>query len=152
MDTLLMAAIVVTALAVIVQAGVLVAMYLMSRQVAERVDGLVRQTQRLVAPMENVTQNLKSASTDLAAMGKTARAEVEHVNEIVADVRHAVDGFTTDVRQQVSRGITDVQTTAMKPVQEWSAIAIGVSEGVRVFFGGTPRSRQVPTVREDTAA
>jgi hypothetical protein len=152
MDTLLMAAIVVTALAVVVQAGVLVAMYLMSRQVADRVNGLVRQTQRLMAPIENVTQNLKSASTDLADMGKTARAQVEHVNEIVGDVRQAVDRLTGDVRQQVTQGISDVQTTVMRPVREWSAIAIGITEGVRVFFGATPRTRRVPVVREDTAA
>ena len=152
MDTLLIAAVIVTALAVIVQAGVLIAMYLMSRQVADRVNSLVRQTQRLAAPMENVTQNLKSASTDLAEMGKTARAQVYNVNEIVTDVRQAVDRLTTDVRHQVTQGISDVQTTAMKPVREWSALAIGITEGVRVFFGGTPRTRQVPTVREDTAA
>ena len=103
MDTLLMAAIVVTALAVIVQAGVLVAMYLMSRQVADRVNALVKQSQRLVTPMENVTQNLKSASTDLADMGKTARAQAEHVNEIVMDVRQAVGRLSTNHGEQNSR-------------------------------------------------
>jgi hypothetical protein len=152
MDTLLVVAIVVTALAVIVQAGVLVAMYLMSRQVADRVNGLVGQTQRLMAPIENVAQNLKSASTDLADMGKTARVQLEHANEIVADVRQAVDRLTVDVRQQVTQGISDVQTTVMRPVREWSALAVGITEGVRVFFGGAPRSRRVPVVREDTAA
>jgi hypothetical protein len=149
MDTLLVVAIIVTALAVIVQAGVLLAMYLMSRKVAERVDGLIVQSQRLAGPLETVTHNLKTASTDLVEIGKIARGQLSQVEVMVADTREALNRLLADSRQQVTAGIDQINSTVMRPVREWSAIATGVTEGIRVFFR---RPIHEGEAREDTAA
>jgi methyl-accepting chemotaxis protein len=149
METLLVVAIIATAVAIIVQAGVLLAIYLMSRKVAGRVDGLIGQSQRLAAPLETVTHNLKAASTDLVEMGKIGREQLSHIEQMVADTREALNRLLADARQQITAGIDQINSTAMRPVREWSAIATGVTEGVRVFFRRPAHER---AAREDTAA
>ncbi len=55
MDTLLMVAVIVTALAFIVQAGALVAIYLLSRRLADNVNSLIAESRRFVGPLESIT-------------------------------------------------------------------------------------------------
>lgn len=112
MDTLLTVAIVLITLAIVVQAGVLLAMYLMSRRLTGKVDGLMSESRRITAPLESVTSNLKTVSEDLTEVGKIARMQASRVEGMVSEARTAV----------------------MRPVREWSAIAYGIAEGVRVFF------------------
>jgi hypothetical protein len=150
MDTLLVMAIVVTALAILVQAGVLVAMYLMSRRISARVERLIHESHHLMAPMETVTQNLKFMSADLADFGKVARHQVVQVDSMMTETREALTRITTDVRTQVGAGIERLEATVMRPVHEWAAIAAGVTHGVRVFFGG--HVHKPAETREDTAA
>ena len=77
MDALLMVAVVLIALAIIVQTGVLLGMYLLSRKLTDKVEGLMTESQKLMAPLETMTSNLKTTSEDLSAVGKMARAESE---------------------------------------------------------------------------
>jgi hypothetical protein len=150
MDTLLVVAIVVTALAILVQAGVLVAMYLTSRRIAARVERLIHESQHVVAPMETVTQNLKSMSADFADLGKVARHQVVQVDSMMTETREALARITADIRTQVGAGIGRIEATVMRPVNEWAAIAAGVTAGVRAFFGG--HGHRPAESREDTAA
>jgi hypothetical protein len=150
MDTLLVVAIVVAGLAILVQAGVLVAMYLTSRRIAGRVERLIHESQHLVAPMETVTQNLKSMSADFADLGKVARHQVVQVDSMMTETREALARITTDIRTQVGAGIDRIEATVMGPVHEWAAIAAGVTKGIKVLFGG--RVHRHAETREDTAA
>ena len=127
MDTLLMVAVIVTALAFIVQAGALVAIYLLSRRLADNVNSLMAESRRFVGPLESITDDLKAASDDLAAMAKNAREQVHRANE-------ALDETVGEARK-----------TVMRPLRQWSAVARGVAEGVRTFFGKT----RPPVPREE---
>ena len=89
-------------------------MYLMSRR-------LVNNVNRLTAPLESITGNLKAASDDLAAVTKSAREQVHRANK-------ALDQTVGEARK-----------TVMRPLRQWSAFARGVAEGVRTFFGKTRR-------------
>ena len=75
MQTLLIVAVVVISLAVITQAGVLLAMYLLSRRVTDKVQGLIDETQKLMPPLESITNDLKTVSNDLAQTGELAREQ-----------------------------------------------------------------------------
>ncbi len=76
METLLVVAVSLITLAIIVQAGVLVAMYLMGRSLAENVNDLMNDSRKLIPPLESVANNLKAASEDLLDVEKTARRAV----------------------------------------------------------------------------
>ena len=77
MDMLLMVAVVLIALAIIVQAGVLVGMYLISRRLTDKVNGLIDDSRTLTGPLQTVTINLKTASAELAEVGKIARDQAQ---------------------------------------------------------------------------
>src|SRR2546430_5402439 len=61
------------------QAGVLLAMYLLSRRVMDKVQGLIEETQKLMAPLESITSDLKAVSNDLAQTDrKSTRLNSSH--------------------------------------------------------------------------
>ena len=139
METLLVVAIIVTALAVIIQAGVLLAMYLITRRVTDNVNGLVDEAYKLTAPLERIATNFRAASEDIVAIGKNAREELVHMESILRDTQTAVRDEIQDLRMRVNETVDDLQHTVMRPVREWSAIATGITVGIRTFFSRKPR-------------
>jgi len=133
MDTLLMVAVIVTALAFIVQAGALVAIYLLSRRLADNVNSLIAESRRFVGPLESITGYLEAASDDFASVAKNAREQVHRANK-------ALDQTVGEARK-----------TVMRPLRQWSAFARGVAEGVRTFFGKTRRPVRREEYRYPTA-
>jgi hypothetical protein len=115
METLLTVAVILITLAIIIQAGVLISMYLMSRRVTSKVDLLMTETQRLMVPVESITHNLKTVSDDLAETGK-------HV-DTVDEARHIV----------------------IRPIRQYSAIASAIAVGVRTFFSGGTQTTETHT-------
>ena len=57
-----MVAVVVITLAVVAQAGVLLAMYLLSRRIASKLELLMDESRKLIAPLESITNNLKAVA------------------------------------------------------------------------------------------
>jgi ElaB/YqjD/DUF883 family membrane-anchored ribosome-binding protein len=147
METLLTIAIIMTALAVVVQAGVLVAMYLMSRRLANDVNSLIADTRRIITPLENIATNFKTASDDLIDISKTAREELHRVQTMMKDTAESVRGEIADVRSRINETVDDMRSTVIKPFREWAAIAHGLTEGIRTFFRRRPvraREREYP--------
>lgn len=116
MDTVLLVAIVLTTSAIFAQAVVLLGMYMLSRRVADDVNSLIDESRRIMIPLETIASNFRSTSDDLLEIGKTAREDL-----------HRVEGMLKETAD-------DVRDTILSPLHEWSAIAHGVAEGVRVFF------------------
>jgi hypothetical protein len=125
MDTLLMVAVVLITLAVIAQAGVLLAMYLMSRRITGKVEVLMDESQKLIAPLESVTRNLKSISEDLTETGQIARRQVLNIQATIGETR---DRFMATVEE--------ARETVMRPIRQYAAIASAIAEGVRTFVQG----------------
>src|ERR1051325_1915613 len=94
MQTLLIVAVVVISLAVITQAGVLLAMYLLSRRVTDKVQGLIDETQKLMTPLE-------SLSNDLGQTSELAREQVLHIQGIIAETGTNIRSQLLDVRERV---------------------------------------------------
>jgi hypothetical protein len=145
MNTLLMVAVVFIALAVIVQAGVLVAMYLLSRRVVGKTELLMNESRKLLRPLELITSDLKSVSGDLSATGKIARHQAIHIQQIVTETHESVRQQIDDVRMAVQETIDEARVVAMRPVREYSAIAMGVAAAIRTYFG---RKKPKTTGRE----
>jgi hypothetical protein len=156
METLLVAAIIITALAIVVQAGVLVSMYLMSKEVTRNVDGLISESRRLLVPMEQVTQNVKSASDDLVVVGKIARDQMNHVALIVEDTHVALTSLTSDVSNRVMQTVDEVKSVVDQPIRQWGALFRGITVGLRTLVRreeSQPQEiREIPDIRQFPAA
>ena len=135
METLLMVAIVVIALAVIAQAGVLIAMYLMSRRLSTKAEALMDDTRRLMAPMESIMGNLRTVADDLAEAGKIAHMQALEVQDLVTEATDNIRHDIEDVRYRVVSTVETARGIVMRPLRESSAIAAGIAAGVRTFFG-----------------
>jgi hypothetical protein len=143
MNTLLMVAVVLITLAIVVQAGVLVSMYLMSRRVTSNVDSLIAESRKLAAPLESVSSNLKTVSEDLTEVSKAARVQINRMEGLLNEARETLYLQMTDVKDQVVDSFEEARTVVMRPVREWSAIASGIAEGVRTFFRREPEVEEV---------
>jgi len=73
METLLMVAVVVITLAVVVQAGVLLEMYLLARRISGKVEGLMDETRKLIPPLESIEHTLKAVGDDAQDTAQSAR-------------------------------------------------------------------------------
>ena len=142
MQTLLIVAVVVIALAVITQAGVLIAMYLLSRRVTDKVQGLMDESRKLMAPLETITNNLKAVSDDLAETGALARQQVLHVQGMINETRDNIRVQLSEVRERILDTVEDARHTVMRPIRQYSAMATAIAEGIRTFFG---KKQQNPT-------
>jgi hypothetical protein len=136
MQILLTVAVILIALAIIVQAGVLVGMYLMSRKLAKKADVLMTASQRLMPPLETITNNLKATSIHLAESGKMAREQVTSVQQFVNESQHNIRQQILEVRGMVLDTVDEARTVVMRPVRQYAAIATAIAEGVRTFFSG----------------
>jgi len=148
MNTLLMVAVVLIALAVIAQAGVLIAMYLMSRRLATKAEALMNDGQRLMVPLETITHNLKGVSEDLSETGKIARAQATHLQEIVSEAHANIRQQISEVSDTVLDSIDEARSMAMGPIRQYSALAMGISEGIRTLLFGR-RQREDKIVEEE---
>jgi hypothetical protein len=148
MDTLLMVAVVLIALAIIVQAGVLVGMYLISRRLTDKVNGLLDESRTLVGPLQTVTTNLKTASAEVAEAGKIARDQAHAIEHTLNETRETIRLEVEDLRDRIVDTVETARATIMRPVQQWSAVAMGIAEGFRYFFRRAPEE-PVDVVKEE---
>jgi ABC-type transporter Mla subunit MlaD len=150
MDTLLMVAVVLITLATIVQAGVLLGMYLMSRRLTDKVNDLITDSRTLIGPFETVTINLKTASDELAEVGKIARDQAHRIEDVLNETRETIRCEVEDLRERVVDTVEEARQTILTPLRKWSAIASGIGEGVRTLFRKTPPAAQ--TVDQESPA
>jgi len=149
METLLIVAIVLIALAVITQAAVLLAMYLMSRRLSGKAEALMDESQKLIAPLESITKDLKAVAADLAETGKIARNQALHVQEIVTGTGESIRQQVAEVRTAVKDTMREARNVAMRPIREYSAIAMGFAAGIRTFFSRKRPSAKASSQREE---
>jgi hypothetical protein len=123
MDIVLMTAVVLITLAVVAQACVLIAMYLMSRRVAAKAEALMEESRKLMAPVEAIASNLKTVSDDLTQAGKIVHEEAVHVRNIVT-----------------------------RPIREYSAVTAGIAAAVRSYFSRKKQSREAADERPSRVA
>src|SRR5262245_1919044 len=122
MDTLLVVAIVLIALSIIVQAGALLGMFLMSRRLSGRVENLVNETQKLMPTLESITKNLKVVSDDMYTSSKLVRDQVQQLQLTLTETRESIQGEISEIRQRIESTLDEARALLMRPVREWSAV------------------------------
>ena len=147
MEILLMVAVVLIAVAIIAQAGVLIAMYLVSRRISVKAEALMDDSRKLMTPLEAITNNLKTVTDDLSEAGKIAHTQALQVQEFVTESKQNIREQMAEVRNVVMDTVHDARALALRPFRHYSAIAAGISAGVRTFFRRKPKGTE-PGVEE----
>ena len=141
MDQLLTFFVALTALAVLTQACVLVAIYLMSKRLSNQIERFMSETREMMVPVKAITENLQVASTNIMEIGVSAREQFRRVEGMVTDtgeVLHAqlnrLEEVTKDVADRIDSTADMVQNTVIRPVREVAAVAKGLGRGFEFLF------------------
>jgi hypothetical protein len=95
--------------------------------------------------------NLKTATSELAEVGKIARDQAHGVEQTLNQTRETIRVEVEDLRNRLVDTVESARDSIMRPVHQWSALAQGVAEGLRVFFRRAP-VEPVEVVKQETPA
>src|SRR5438445_3345008 len=162
MENLLIVFIVVTALAVVVQAGILAGMYFAMRKTSAKVESLAEEVKTKVLPtaelahammtelrpkIENVVDNVSVSTTIL-------RTQMERVDATLTDIIDRTrlqviraDEFVNSTMDKLEETREAVQRTVVSPVRHISGIMHGVTAGLEAFF--SRKRARASTVPQD---
>jgi hypothetical protein len=140
-DRLLTFFVALTAMAVITQACVLVAIYLMSKRLSSQMERFMAETREMMVPVKAITENLKVASTNILEIGVSAREQFRRVESMVTDTGEVLraqlnrlEEVTKDVADRIDSTADLVQSTVLRPVREVAAVAKGFGRGFEFLF------------------
>jgi hypothetical protein len=144
-----------TAIAVILQAGVLVAIYLATKRTSEQLDRFTKDARELMVPMRSIADNLKTVSEDLIEVGLSAKEQFRRIEAIITDAGEKLhvqvdrfDRVSKKVAERIDETAEAVQDSIVSPFRDVSALAKGLTRGVQFFFNRKTRQSEGP-VRED---
>src|SRR6266536_2494202 len=162
MENLLIVFIVVTALAVVIQAGILAGMYFAMRKTSAKVESLAEEVKTKVLPtaelaqsmlaevrpkIENVVDNVSGSTTVL-------RTQVERIDATLTDIVDRTrlqviraDEFVNSTIDKLEETREAVQRTVVSPVRHISGIMHGVTAGLEAFF--SRKRARASTVPQD---
>src|SRR5256885_5622366 len=119
-----------TAVAIVVQAGVLVGIYIMSKRLAEQVERFMKETREMMVPVRSIAENLRAASANLVEIGLSARDQFRRVEAMVTTTGEALnvqlarfDRVTQDIIGRVNETAAIVQDSVVRPAREVAALS-----------------------------
>lgn len=140
----------VTSLGVLLQAFVLLAMYLAVRRLVNRMHAISNELQPHLLPtvaaarslVEDVSPKLKVASTNVLEASQTLRRQAEHVTTTLDDLlektaaqANRVDEIVTSSIDSAAHATQAVQQAFSVPVRQASALFAGFKAGFEVLRG-----------------
>ena len=143
-----------TGIAVLLQAGVLVAMYLTMRKTTQRMEALATEVKTKVMPTVEQAQEMLNMARpkvqgiveNLENAAKLVRSQVERVDATVNDVMDRArlqiirgDELLTRTLDRVEQTSEMVQKTVVSPVRQFSGLLQGITVGLEFLFGGRGR-------------
>jgi hypothetical protein len=147
LDPILTLFVALTAIAVMTQAVVLVAIYLLSRRLSVQVERFMAETRDMMAPVKGIAENLRTASANMVDIGLSARDQFRRVEGMVTDTGEVLqtqllrlDAATRDIMERVNATAQVVQDSVVRPAREVAAVAKGFGRGLESFFFRRQRS------------
>ena len=155
MEVLLTFFVTMTALAIIGQLIILIAMYVTSKRLMKQIDQFMDESREMMVPIRSISENLRVASANLVEIGLTARDQFRRVEAMVTDTGEALhvqlerfDRVSQNVMDRVNETAEIVQDSIVKPAREVAAVAKGLTRGFGALFFGRNRST-VDQARQD---
>lgn len=135
-----------TALAVILQAGILVSIYMITRRVAGQVELTLEQVRELTPSLRTVAENMKTVTADVVEIGSSAREQFHRIEDMVGETNRTlqeqlqkVDEMSRDLSNRVNETVDVVQDSIIRPVREVNALARGVAKGFELLLNRKDR-------------
>jgi len=162
MDNKLTVFIALTGLAVALQAGVLLAMYLTMRKTGERIDALATEIKTRIMPTVEQAQTLMTEmhpklhviADNLQEATALMRDQVQRVDATVSDTVDRArlqiiraDELVTRTLDRVEQTSDMVHRTVISPVRQLSGLMQGLTVGLEFLFGN--RARKNGNSRDD---
>jgi uncharacterized protein HemX len=150
MPTIVSLFIVVTAIAVVIQAGILVGLFLTVRKTSQRVETLASEVKTKALPTMETAQamlvELRPRITDIVTnvdhSARMARTQIERldatVNDVVDRTRLQViraDELVNRTLDRVEETTDMVHRTVISPIRQLSGLMTGLSAGLEYFLG-----------------
>lgn len=154
----------VTTAAVVIQAGILFAMYLAVRQTSARTEALasevrtkvlptIEMAQSMLADLRPKVENIVNNFSDSSAM---ARHQMERLDATMSDLLDRARLQVIRADELVGRTLDRVEETGdlvhktvVSPVRQVSGILQGLTTGLEFFFSGRRRSRDGASVQDE---
>lgn len=162
-ETVLSLFMIVTCLAIIIQAGILAALFFTVKKTSARMETLADQVANRAIPLmdsakailEDSGPKLKEITSNLVDATGTLKGQVNRMDETVNDLLDRtrlqiirVDQLVASTLDRVEETTELVQATVVTPVKQISGIIQGLSVGIGAFLGRR-RSRTGEMVVED---
>ena len=153
-----------TAAAVVIQAGILVAMYLAVRQSAERMEALATEVRTKILPAAEVAHSmllefrphLQTLVTNITESSILVRAQIERldatVNDAIDRTRLQViraDELLNRTLDRVESTTDMVHKTVVSPVRQLSGLVQGITSGLEFLIGGRRKRNGVPVPQDE---
>jgi hypothetical protein len=148
-ETLLTTFVIATCLAVIIQAGILVALFISVKKTSERMEATAKRVEVSVVPvlestkviLEDATPKLREITANLAETTGTLRTQVARMDATFNDAVDRTRLQVIRVDELVSRTIDRVeetsemmQHTVLTPMKQLSGVIQGLSVGIGSFL------------------
>jgi hypothetical protein len=142
--------IVIAAVAIVIQMGILVAMVAMMRQATERFTRIASQLQTRIDPillrtnriLEDSEERIASMMGDAAEISRLARNQTQRVDRVFGDAVERLrvqviraDHILTGTLEVIEEAGTKVRTTVWEPVRQVSAVLKGLKAGLDMIRG-----------------
>jgi methyl-accepting chemotaxis protein len=148
--TVLVVFVAVTSIAVVIQMGILIALFLRVKQTSDQLQSIALDVQRRTAPIIETARELlndgapkiKEITSNLVDTSATVKAQAQQlstaVNEVLERTRHQV-ARADEVISRTVHTAGRVQDTVFTPVKRASSIAHAISVGIAAFLGKRPQ-------------
>ena len=156
--------VVVTALAIAVQAVVLIALFVQLRKTAARVEQTVADFNTKVAPLvsrvqilvDDIAPRITGIVVDASEITRLARGEAQKLDRVLSEALERlrmqlihVDHILTGAMEAVEEAGSHLRNTVWEPVVKATALIRGVQAGIDFFRGARRRgSERVETAAE----
>jgi len=150
MENLVPLFIIVTAIAVVIQAGILVALFVAVRQTSGRVEALASEVKAKALPTIETAQamlvELRPRVTEIVAnveySSRVARAQMERLDATVSDVLDRTRLQVIRADELINRALDRVEQTGdmvhrtvVSPIRQLQGLMQGLSAGLEFFLG-----------------
>src|SRR3984893_11937347 len=154
----------VTSVAVVIQAGILVALYVAVRKSSSRMEALAEEVKAKVLPTADTAQSIMielrpkidTIATNVSETTTVVRGQLERIDATVSDVVDRTrlqviraDELLNRTLDRIEETTDVVHRTVVSPVRQLSGLIQGVTAGVEFLFGGKRASRRDVTVPQD---
>jgi uncharacterized protein YoxC len=155
-NTVITIFVVVAAVAIVVQLGVLIALYMALRRTSERMEGIASRLEQQATPvlaaaaaiLDDAKPKIAEITTNLAETSASVRANVAHVGDATTEIVERarmqaarIDEFVISAAHKVEATSELLQDKVFSPLRRVRAIVTALNTGLSFFKSSRPPKR-----------